>query len=308
MTNHQTLSSDTQLLPDEDCWGPGFGPDSVYPDATLDEIAQYVSETRQPGYHARLHDTSPGYAPGAYDQRAQVPPGYDAAGHPNRASHTASSMDPEIETSRGDHPVQVADGLQGYCRARGWVLDQHGRPLHPHHQQLLADTRIGLPTSLGYGFFYGEATVVDAVVTTASGHVLLTTRTTNIGRIPCLTGGYAIPADENRTTAQWRAGDRAVTRDGIRTTAARKVLEETGVPIPRTTAGRIVRAIRPVSSPHTLHAWTCTYTVRVDLGTTAPPRLDPDRGGTWVDVDQLYETVIPQMWPDHVRGLLAAIE
>ncbi len=300
------LDLDGQLLPDENRWGPGYGPGRPYPERTLAEFARYVGETRQPGYGDPLHATSPGYLPGAPGTPAQVPPGFDAVGHPNRRCVAAAAADPEFPTTAGDRPVQVGAGLQEYFRSRGWVLDQHGRPLHPHHAQLLADVRIGLPVGLGFAWWLGETAVVDAVVT-AGGVVLLTTRDTDRGRIPCLTGGYAVPADEDRTPAQWRAGDRTVTAGGIVTAAARKVREETGLRVPASARMRIVRAIRPISSPHTLNAWTCIYTVHVDLGPGARPALPGGTGGRWVGVDELHEDVLHRLWPDHRRGLLAAL-
>ncbi|MBE1496303.1 hypothetical protein H4696_003403 [Amycolatopsis lexingtonensis] len=282
------------------------GPTRPYPAKTLGEFAQYVGETRQPGYGNRLRATSPGYIPGAQGAPARVPPGCDAVGHPNRHRAAAAEADPEFLTSVGNQPVQAAAGLQAYFRSRGWVLDQHGRPLHPHHVQLLADERIGLPTGLGFAWWLGETAVVDAVVT-AVGAVLLTTRDTDRGRIPCLTGGYAIPADEGRTPAQWRAGDRTVTTRGIFTTAARKVGDETGLRVPVDARMRIVRAVRPISSPHTLNAWTCTFTVHVDLGRSERPALPDSVGDRWVGVDELHEDVLHWLWPDHRRGLLAAL-
>ncbi|ONF73964.1 NUDIX domain-containing protein [Amycolatopsis keratiniphila] len=305
MTITSAHALDVELLPDERTWGPGFGSDRPYPAETLAEIAGYIAETRQPGYGDRLHSTSAGYVPGG--DRAQVPPGFDARHHPNRAGGSPESMDPEIPTSLGSDPVQVDTGVQEYSRSRGWLLDQHGRPMHPHHTQLLADDRIGLPVGLGFSYFWGEATVADSVVT-AAGQVLLVPRATDQGVIPALPGGYALPSDEGRSVAQWRAGDRAVTREGILTTAARKLRDETGFEVPRDVSPRLVRAIRPVSSPHTLNAWTCTYTVHVNLGDGPAPAVNEAAGAYWVTVDQLYDDVLPRMWPDHRRAVLAAIE
>ncbi|WP_370964718.1 hypothetical protein [Amycolatopsis sp. cg9] len=70
---------------------------------------------------------------------------------------------------------------------------------------------------------------------------------------------------------------------------------------------RIVRTIRPISSPHILHAWTCTFTVHIDLGRSERPALPEDAGGCWVGVDELHGDVRHRLWPDHQRGLLAAI-
>jgi hypothetical protein len=66
-------------------------------------------------------------------------------------------------------------------------VPDHSWRLPPHHAQLLADEWIGLPTGLGFAWWLGETAVVDAVVT-AAGTVLLTTRDTDRGRNPCLTG------------------------------------------------------------------------------------------------------------------------
>lgn len=159
-TTTSAPAQDVEILPDEDRWGPGFG-SAPYPAETLDEIAGYLAETRQPGYGARLFSTSTGLVLGG--DRAQVPPGFDAMGHPNRAGRPAEEMDPEIPTSLDGDPVQVDAGVQEYSRARGWLLDQHGRPLHPHHAQLLDDDRIGLPVGLGYPHFGGESAVCDGV-------------------------------------------------------------------------------------------------------------------------------------------------
>ncbi|GLZ43529.1 NUDIX hydrolase [Actinokineospora sp. NBRC 105648] len=307
MTISAPFALDCLLVPDEDCWGPGYG-GRGYPSETLDEIAGYLAETTQPGYRARLLATSPGYVPAGRGGPARVPAGFDATGHPNRAT-ARGEADPEIATVEAAHPpVRVHPGLRDHLRARGWALDQHGRPLHPHHVQLLADPRIGLPTGLGYAWWWGETAVVDTVVTTDTGHVLLIPRTTDQGVIPSLPGGYALPGDEHRTTAQWRGGDRALTIDGIAAAGARTLRAETGLALPAGTPARIVRAIRPVSSPHTLHAWTCTYTTHAHLPGT-PPALDPATGAWWCDVDGLHRDGIEdRMWPDHRRALAAAIE
>lgn len=306
MTHTDLIDLDRFLLPDAKSWGQGYGRCGYTP-GELDEIARNVAGTAQPGYGPRLRVSSPGYRPGTPDRRAIIPPGFDVDGHPNRAAVDPGSVDPDIATAT-TVPQQVDPGLQDYCRARGWVLDQHGRPLHPHHAQLLGDDRIGLCTGLGYGWWYGETVVADAVVTTPSGHVLIVPRSTDAGTIPSLPGGYAIPADVGRTTAQWRAGDREVTLDGIVTTAARKVAAETGLVIPREGTARLVRGIRPVSSPHTLHAWTVTYTVHVQLPVQELPALDEATRARWVDVDELYDAMLERMWPDHQRAVAAAIE
>lgn len=294
---------DTQLLPDTARHGQGFGPAASYTSAQLDEIAQNVNETKRPGYGRRLRTGSLGYVAGV--TRCQVPAGYDVVGHPNRVLGDPGSMDPDITTLLTGEPVQVDPGVQDYCRAHGWVLDQHGRPLHPHHEQLLGDDRIGLPTGLGFGYWYGESAVTDAVVT-AGNAVLLVPRMTDAGTIPALPGGYSVPADFGRSTEQWRSGDRPTTVAGLHTAAARKVLAETGLTVPRGCDMRIARAIRPVSL-HTLHSWTATYTVHIDLGRETRPALPLVTGGTWVGIDDLSGEVLGRMWPDHRRALIACL-
>lgn len=301
-----TIDTDARLVPDDTCWGQGYG--HPYTPAELADIARNISGTPQPGYRRRLHADDPGWSP-ARRGRAHVPAGYDALGHPNRAAADPDALDPEFPTVDDQDPAVVVEpGLQECFRAHGWVLDQHGRPLHPLHLQLLDDPRIGLPTGLGYAHWFGEAVVADAVVTTAGGDILLTSRDTDSGRIPCLPGGYAIPADAGRSLADWRHGLRPLTRDAIIAAAARKTRDETGLAIGKDAPATIVRAIRPISSPHTLHAWTCTYTVRVDLPDMSGPDLDPATGARWVPVDDLHEQVLGRMWPDHQRAILAAVE
>lgn len=305
MTNYRKL--DRILLPDEHAWGQGI---ASYTPEQLDEIAKNVGETSQPGYEARLRATSDGYVPGEADgQRAVVPPGYDTAVvHPNRAEVELGSVDPDLVTELGDEVQQLDPRLREYFTARGWVLDQHGRPLHPHHVQLLDDPRIGMVTGLGYGWWAGETIVADAVVTTESGHVLLIDRQTGTGTIPSIPGGYTVPADYGRTPSQWRIGDRPITADGIITGAARRTASETGLVLPRWTTPELVRGIRPVSSPHTLHAWTMTTTVRVHVDGERPA-LDRASTARWVDVDDVYALIERgALWPDHQRAILSAIE
>ncbi|WP_125783327.1 NUDIX hydrolase [Amycolatopsis sp. WAC 01375] len=304
MTVFPILDRDAQLVPDADCWGHAFG-DRGYPAETLTEIAGYVSGTVQPGYGLRLFETSPGYRPAVGDECAILPSGFDASGHPNRTCVEPAATDPDFVTA-SDSPIQLDDGLRRHFTAQGWVRDQHGRPLHPHHQQLIADPRIGLPTGIGFFHFYGDNPVVDVVVTSPTGRVLLITRATADGTIPALPGGYAIPSDFGRTASRWRAGDRLPTLDGLIAAGARKLAEETGLVVPGDATVRIVRAIRPISSPHTINAWTTTYTLRVDLPTSPSP-LHARPTVAWHDGDHLLEHGVPGLWPDHRAALRAAL-
>ncbi|WP_018685411.1 NUDIX domain-containing protein [Actinokineospora enzanensis] len=290
---------DAELVPDEARWGQGYG-GRAYSPAELDTIASNVAPARGPGHPARLHAGDPGFD-WVSDTAAHVPSGYDILNHPNRANTDPARLDPAAPTSVDGQP-QVSKDLQAYFRRRGWALDQHGRPLHPHARQLLADPRIGLPTSLGFAYHLGESVVAD-VVAVAADQVVLTTRATrHEGLIPALPGGYGIPADQGATVEQWRGGARPVTAEGIITTARRKLTEETGLVAPPDSHVEIVRAIRPVSSVHTLHAWTVVFTVRIDLPARANLTLRPDAGADWWPVAMLQS-----MWPDHRRALVAAL-
>lgn len=293
---------DAELIPDESAWGQGWGGKS-YTDEELDEIRSNVTGSTQPGYGRRLTSSAQDWKLAATGTtEVFVPSGYDCAGHPNRAGRPLALMDPDLATTgRGDQwPQQVHPGIREWAQVRGWCIDQHGRPLHPLHEQLLGDRSIGMPTGLGYGWYYGEAVVVDAVVT-SRGHTLLIDRDTDRGTIPALSGGYATPADFGRTPAQWRAGDRVVTSDGIIAAAARKAAEETGLALPRWPKPRLMRGCRPISSPHTLHFWTATVTVWFDLGGD-PAAVDRSTSARWVIEDDL-EDEMRSMWRDHRRAL-----
>lgn len=290
---------DAELVPDEARWGQGYG-GRAYSPAELDTIASNVAPARGPGHPARLLASDPGFN-WVSAATARVPSGYDVLDHPNRVDTDPARLDHAVPTSEDGTP-QVADDLQAYFRRRGWALDQHGRPLHPHAAQLLADPRIGLPTSLGFAYHLGEAVVAD-VVAVAGDQVVLTTRATrHEGLIPALPGGYGIPADQGVTDEQWGRGVRPVTAEGVLATARRKLTEETGLVVSPDSHVEIVRAIRPVSSVHTLHAWTVVYTVRVDLPARANLTLRPDSGADWWPVAMLQS-----MWPDHRRALVAAL-
>lgn len=290
---------DAHLVPDESRWGQGYG-GRAYTPVELDTIAFNVAPALGPAGAARLHADDAGFA-WTSPRTAQVPAGYDIDEHPNRRDVDPALLDPARPTEPGGGPLVAAE-LQDSFRRRGWAMDQHGRPVHPHAAQLLADPRIGLPTSLGFAYYLGESVVADAVAV-AGDRVVLTTRATrHEGLIPSLPGGYSTPADEGRTPAQWRAGDRPVTVEGIIAAARRKLVDETGLLAPDDSRAEIVRAIRPVSSVHTLNAWTVVYTVRFDLPARTNLTLRPDSTARWFPL-----ATLGFMWPDHRAGLVAAL-
>jgi hypothetical protein len=303
---------DTALVPDDQAWGSGYATTTGYTPAELDEIAANMRPDTQLGYPApRLFTATRGYHR-IDTARCLVPSGHDAHGpgeSPNRPHSAREEMDTAITTSAVDHR-QVPDRLHTLFQARGWVTDQHHRPCHPWYEQLLTDQRIGLNTGIGYGYYWGEAAVVDVVLFDRHDHVLLTAQHSdpNPAITLALPGGYSRPADEARTVAQWLAGDRPTTTSGIYTTAQRRLDAETGVRVPHDAAWRIVRAARPVSWPHTtLHFWITTYTVAVRLPPGATPPARPGSGATWRRLDELDAT-LPHLWPDHQRALTRAAQ
>ncbi|QIZ37833.1 hypothetical protein [Saccharopolyspora sp. ASAGF58] len=66
-------------------------------------------------------------------------------------------------------------------------------------------------------------------------------------------------------------------------------------------AERIVRGIRPISSPHTINFWTVTFTVHFHLADTT---VQPGPSAALIKTGDLVELPI---WPDHRRAIEAAI-
>lgn len=224
----------------------------------------------------------------------RLPPGFDASNHPNRKKVPAAFLDPDLPTSL-EQPWQLTEVLQKHFRDRGRALDQHGRPVHPHADQLL--DRIGLNTGIGWGWRLGESVVADAVVT-AGDRVLLWQPPLADGRW-AVPGGYRIPGDDGLTDAHWNAGQRPISSEGILTTARRKVETEAGVLLGQGCSERIVPAIRPISSPHTINFWTVTFTVHFHLADTT---VQPGPNAALIKTGDLAE--LP-MWPDHRRAIAA---
>jgi hypothetical protein len=294
------LDLDRAILPDERRWGQGYG-DRPYTDAELAEIIKSVTETKQPGYGRRyVEPDSSVYVRG---DRLEMPSGHDAIGHPNRESMASDVLDPDLPTVQ-TRPWQMPEAVQEFFRTRGWRLDQHGRPCMPRAEQLIAHPHIGLNTGVGFSYYLGENVVVDVVLLLGE-RVLLVDRTTDAGVIPSLPGGYSTPASYALLPEDWASGNRPVTMEGIMATARRKMLAEAAVVLPPDARMEIVRGIRPVSSPHTLNFWTVTYTVRCDLGKGGESLMTAPT----VQIVGLHklEAILPRMWPDHRRALLAAI-
>ncbi|GAB3162224.1 hypothetical protein GCM10027258_80930 [Amycolatopsis stemonae] len=283
--------------------GQGAG-DAPYTAADLDVIADNVAPMHGHPNTPRLF-TGPGGLAVTEDGIVQVPPGFDwLADRAHRNDPGPGSRDAAVATRR-DGVGCVHPGITAWAIARGWPTDQHGRPVNPRYASLLADPRIGLCTGLGPSWRYGEQVVTDAVAV-ADGHVALIDRDTpHNGTIPALPGGFAEPQDFGLTFADWTTGHRPVTPAGIIANALRELGEETGIATPDGSTLRIVREIRPVSSPHTLNAWTVVYTVLVVLPTRQPV---PDGfRARWTPLDTL-DAVLPNMWGDHRNALTAALD
>lgn len=308
---------DLTLLPQSDRHGRGFAGRS-YTTEEMDETAGYIGEARATGtspagYGKRFFDDTPGFR--KTSRGFLLPEGYDTAVHPNR-----KNLSPELEklvehnwlTSPPDvyGPWQVREELQNFYHLMGWETDQNGRACNPHLEQLIHDKRIGLNTNLGAGYTGGENIVVDVVVTDGT-RTLITTRV-DLGSkvLPSLVGGYTWPEDYEVTNSQWRdIPKRPISRRGIFRAAQRIVLAKTGVQLPGTNEAEydIMWGIYPTSSVHTAHFWSVVFTVlvRVENGMAAHLTPAPNRPDAhWADETEIVE-ILPLLWPDHRRGLIA---
>jgi hypothetical protein len=305
------LARDELLLPNQAGWGRGYG-GQPFTQTDLDETYGYISGAKaagygQEGYGPRLFSTTPGFE--AHDRHFLLPPGFDAMGHKDRIGADPLLLEPDSPTSL-ECRWQVPAYLQEFYDECGWAKDQHGRPCNPHGLQLVNDPRIGLNTNLGSGFEAGETVVVD-VVAEDDGYVLFTHRLDMGKVIPSLTGGYSLPQDYGVSIAEWRVGNRPITKEGIFAAARRVVKVKTGVELPVDAEYEIVWGIRPASSRHTWNFWTLTYTVRVRLRRGASRSLTPatdDKGeprGTWHRMRDVAG-VVERLWPDHRRSYEAS--
>ncbi|MFE0023362.1 NUDIX hydrolase [Amycolatopsis sp. NPDC059021] len=280
---------DIGLAPHPHQWGPGFA-DHRYPGDHLTALTQ-----RPASSGPRLTILAAGFDDTAH--RCLIPPGYDAPEPPCRDAVPVSRRDENIATTV-DNPAPVMPGIRAWSAQRGWRVDQHGRPLHPHHV-VLAAPGLGLPTGLGTSTWWGENVRVE-VVLTAPGRILLTDHDTD----PALLGGPSTPADYYLTHAQWKAGRRPVTWAGIEVAARRIVTTTAGIAVPSDATAVLVRAERPLTPAMTFHAWTCVYTVHLQL-----PRL-PTATGPGVHMvteTRLRRQLMPCMHRGHRDALDAAL-
>lgn len=296
------IQHDELILRDRRCWGRGYG-GKPYIKSELKETHGYIKETLQKGglagyenrgliaKHAQFQQTDSGYI---------LPPGFDAE-TPDRRKAPARLLEPGHPTTLQD-PWRVSPELERYYRSRGWELDQHGRPIHPLAMQVL-DADIPLCTGFGTGYELGETVVVDSVITDGD-NVLLTKRPEE--KIPSLVGGYTHGTDYT-SLDKWQAGNRPIGLAGIFKGVKRVVQEKAGILLPPHVKYEIVWGIRPWSSYHTLNFWTVTYTVRVRLLPGTSKTIAPTQPAFWMPLDQLEQVYRDGLWPDHRRGLEAAL-
>lgn len=293
---------DEVILPDRRCWGRGYG-GKPYTENELKETRGYIEETLQKGgltgyenrgliaRHAQFQRTSGGYI---------LPPGFDAE-TPDRRKAPAQLLEPGYPTSLQSH-WSVSPELERYYHSRGWELDQHGRPVHPLAMQML-DADIPLCTGFGTGYELGETVVVDSVVTDGD-NILLTKRPDEA--IPSLVGGYTHSTDYTSLN-KWQAGNRPIGRAGIFKGVGRIVQQKAGIVLPPHVKYEVVWGIRPWSSYHTLNFWTVTYTVKVHLPQGMSKTLATAKAAYWQSIDELDQVYRDGLWPDHRRGLEAAL-
>ncbi len=302
MTLAEWIRRDRALVPDSRMWGRGFGGDN-YSQLDLNETAGYIAEKLQhggrQGYGPRFFSSCIGYhrvGKGSF----VVPSGFDAIGCEIRYRQGASpdELDPEWLT-RVNRPEQLEQQQNIF-----WT-DQHNRPCHPLTEQLIADERIGLNTGLGQGRVYGEWPVVNAIVCDGQ-KVLLTQRPHNSKEIPSLVGGYCQYAELGVSPLEWRAGNWKVTEEALFIAAFGRVLKKTGITLPADAKYKIVYALRPVGSVHTLNFWTATYAILITLDRGSADLLPPakDTPAIWQNI---RDVDMSSYWNDHKRAYQAAM-
>lgn len=261
--------------------------------AELDWIADAVGGERAEGYPAagdRLRLTSPGLRVEGTD--LYVPDGpWHVRDHPNRRTAEPDDLDPEVPTADRSN---LQPDLVARWRAEGLAVDQHGRPVHPHWRQLLADPRIGLPTGVGYFWRYGPNATVDPVIYRRRGRgpvqILLIRR--RVGGRWALPGGFRDRADATAEDA-----------------ARREAAEETGL-VAIGGRAEIIAQTRSINPIVTLHAWPENTLVLIHgdqqyLADTAPAPGDDAVDALWAsptDLDGL------QLFDLHRQHISTALE
>ncbi|MGD8373388.1 MAG: hypothetical protein PVI21_00845 [Candidatus Woesebacteria bacterium] len=297
---------DYAIVPDHRLWGQGYG-GREYTDEDLDEIANNVKPSGHKRENARWTVRSPHSIARlrGSNGRYLIPEGYDVPSHPNRRLMHSRDIDLDYNTSHKNN-WQVPEQLSRVFSDSGLALDLHGRPINPNVVRLLCHPDIGMPTGIGYGFYFGNNVVTDVVLVTPDNSFLVIDRQSEGRTIPALVGGYVLPADYGLTMPQWKASNRPVTVKGIHAAARRILMLEAGIFTPPEAGFKIVRAIRPTSKVHTLNFWTTVYTAVVKLSMSQIGELDTQNNARFIK-PRRRELTIGNMWPDHRRATVAAL-
>lgn|GEM_PF-2830553 len=295
---------DALLLPDTSRWGRGYGGKS-YTEAELGETRGYIMETMAKGGWAGYEDRGLLNSHWAYDVTSDglvLPPGFDADS-PGRVGAPPLKLEPNNVTTL-DASWRVPLYLEKFYRESGALLDQHGRWVHPHVQQIV-EADIPICTGYGVGWEGGETVVVDTVVDDGD-HVLLLDMPGD-DRNYSLVGGYTY-AEDFTTIEKWRCGERPITLEGIKNAVYRIVEAKAGFSLAAADDIQfdIVWGVRPWSSAHTANFGTVTYTVKVTVPKGAPEHLTA-RGNAFWQTRRDLKHVVDNLWPDHRRGFEAAM-
>lgn len=260
--------------------------------AELEWIANAMGGERAEGYPAagdRLRLASPGLR--VEGTALIVPDGpWHVHDHPNRHTADPDDLDPEVPAAGRDH---LEPDLVARWRAEGLAVDQHGRPIHPHWRQLLADPRIGLPTGAGFFWRYGPNATVDPVIYRRRGdgpvQILLIRR--RVGGRWALPGGFRDRAD-------------ATAED----TARREAAEETGL---AAIGGRaeVIAHTRSINPIVTLHAWLENTVVLIHgdqqyLADTALAPGDDAEDARWASLADLDDLQLFDRHRQHIDTAL----
>lgn len=295
---------DKLMLPDENRWGQGYG-DKPYTLKELNEIADNVAPAWENPIGNPRWVTAWRINQHVYNGRLCPPEGHDDFDHPNRRGASNKVIDPDIPTAWQEQPWQIQQSLQEIFIAKGWPLDLHGRPYNPRADQLITNPRIGLKTGIGYGYYFGDNAVVDVIVK-ANGKTLVISKPEGKINRPALVDSYVIPADYGISSQDWKLGNRPLNHDGLIAAAHRILQAETRLCLPSNTQFRLIRAIRPISTPHTLNFWTTTFTLLAEISPKDVGKIGGKLRPKFV-TDSRLAGLMHQMRPDHRRGLLAAI-
>ncbi|MGD8373841.1 MAG: NUDIX domain-containing protein [Candidatus Woesebacteria bacterium] len=260
--------------------------------ADLDRIAAKIAKKGPfDGYPTqRLFIDTPGFSVAGHQLFVPFGPWY-IKNHPNRLTTGPSCLHPEVPTCA--HP-KVDQRLSAKWTTEGLMLDQYGRPIHPHWRQLISDRRIGLPTGVGYYYRYGFNRTVDAFVYRVGPggkvEILIILRKTE--KEWALPGGFEDDEDQNKFAS-----------------AVRELKEETNLDCTEGSCFDVALAQIPIGQKTTLHAWTENTVIVVHanqeyLFDTKPVATDDAIDAKWVDLETAKKIVT---FSDHCMYITRSI-